>query len=72
MYRQFLFFFFRGFGGGGVNLSLKIMLLSPAWYGKPYWKNLKLSSEKSGEMGDRACDPWIGSLACYLLHYRRS
>ena len=23
------------------NLSLKIMLLTPAWYGKPYWKYLK-------------------------------
>ena len=26
------------------NLSLKNMLLSPAWYGKPYWKYLKKSS----------------------------
>ena len=22
-------------------------------------------------MGDRSCDPWIGSLACYQRHYRR-
>ena len=59
-------------GGWEVNLSLKIMLLSPAWYGKPYWKNLKVSSEKAGEMRDQPCDPWIGSLACDLLHYHRS
>ena len=24
------------------------------------------------EAGDRSCDPWIGSLACYPPHYRRS
>ena len=27
---------------------------------------------KTGEAGDRSCDPWIGSLACYPLHHRRS
>ena len=24
---------------------------------------------KIGEAGDRSCDPWIGSPACYPLHY---
>ena len=27
---------------------------------------------KTGELGNRSRDPWIGSLACYPLHYRRS
>ena len=25
--------------------------------------------QKTGEAGDQSCDPWIGSLACYPLHY---
>ena len=28
---------------GGFNLSLKIVLFSPAWLGKPYWKYLKVT-----------------------------
>ena len=28
------------YSGVDFNLSLKIMLLSPAWYGKPHWKDL--------------------------------
>ena len=27
--------------------------------------------QKTEEAGDRSCDPWIGSLACYPQHYRR-
>ena len=27
---------------------------------------------KTGEAGDRSCDPWIGSQACYPLHHRGS
>ena len=26
---------------------------------------------RTGEAGNRYCDPWIGSLACYPLHYGR-
>ena len=33
---------------------------------------LKVSFRKTGEAGDRSSDRWIGSLACYPLHYRRS
>ena len=32
----------------------------------------KDSSERPEKRGDRSCDPWIGSLACYPVHYRRS
>ena len=28
----------------------------------------KVSSERP-EVGEQSCDPWIGSLACYLLHH---
>ena len=29
------------------DLYLKIMFLSPAWYGKPYWKYLKVARQSS-------------------------
>ena len=28
--------------------------------------------QKTREAGDRSCDLWLGSLACYPLHHRHS
>ena len=29
------------------------------------------SHPRDREVGNRSCDPWIGSLACYPLHLKR-
>ena len=44
--------------GVGFNLSLKIMLVSPAWYGMPYWKYLK------------GCNPFVSLKDILLLLFR--
>ena len=33
------------------------------------WDRGVMSHPKTGEAGNRSCDPWIGNLACYPLHY---
>ena len=34
--------------------------------------SVKSLIRKTEEAGYWSCDPWVGSLACYSLHYRRS
>ena len=42
------------YSGVDFSLSLKTMLLFPTWYGKPYWKYLKLKNRNIIEVAQYA------------------